>query len=284
MVATGWSEGGAPTLFWQGRPVRDATCRLFPRPDVSPAARGFRLAAALDAPYPDPKECALRFADRTVTPVEAAAIAEAVDPRTTVYPTLIPRFIAAMKRPARLLEIGSRERSGSSFRKIFPAFVEHVGLDVKAGPGVDVVGDAHHLSRHVEGPFGFVFSISVFEHLLMPWKVALEMNEVMETGGLAYIQSHAAWPLHEEPWDFFRFSTEAWRSLFNAHTGFELLDAGYSLAGAVLPRHAAGGTVFGLEASPAYLISACLARKTGPARVRWDGEASEVFDLAYSHG
>ena len=58
-------------------------------------------------------------------------------------------------------------------------------MHIAAGPNVDVIGDAHHLSRFLNGHFDFVFFIAVFEHPLIPWKVAIEMNKVMTKGGLA---------------------------------------------------------------------------------------------------
>jgi hypothetical protein len=156
-------------------------------------------------------------------------------------------------------------------------------MDIKAGPNVNVVGDAHHLSRHVTGPFDTVVSISVWEHLVMPWMVSLEMNKVMKVGALAYIQSHPAFPLHEQPWDFWRFSKDAWRGLFNVHTGFEVVDSGYALRCLVVPDFASGAHLQGCDVEPSYLLSACLVRKTGPAQVSWDAEASAVYNLNYDH-
>ena len=87
-------------------------------------------------------------------------------------------------RGGRVLEIGARARSGVTRRELFPPPVVYVGLDVSAGPNVDVVGDAHHLSQFVTGKFDAAFSISTFEHLLMPWKVVLELNKILRDGGL----------------------------------------------------------------------------------------------------
>ena len=59
----------------------------------------------------------------------------------------------------------------------------------------------------------------------MPWKVALEINKILRVGGKVYTHSHQAWPLHDIPFDYFRFSDQAWHGLFNAHTGFCIIDA-----------------------------------------------------------
>ena len=118
----------------------------------------------------------------------------------------------------------------------------------------------------------------------MPWKVALEMNKVLVGGGLALIISHPAWPLHEEPWDFFRFSTNAWRGLFNLHTGFDVVDAQYQFPANIVPQYANSDIVEGMHMGRNYLLSGCVVRKVGDATVAWEAEPREIYDLHYSHG
>ena len=128
------------------------------------------------------------------------------------------------KESSSLLEIGSRNVSGITRKGWFPHCENYTGFDVLSGEGVDVVGDAHKLSEYFPNEsFDFVFSISVFEHLLSPWKVVLEMNKVMKTGGYAFISTHPAWPPHELPWDFWRFPQNGFYSLFNQYTGFVII-------------------------------------------------------------
>jgi len=145
------------------------------------------------------------------------------------YEKLVNTFFSAIHQSdeARVLEIGSRARSGVSRRSLF-ANSDYVGLDVVDGPNVDIVGDAHDLSQILTGKFDFVYSVSVFEHLLMPWKVAVELSKVMNPGGLVYVQTHQTWPIHDAPWDFWRFSKQSWVALFNQSTGFEVLQVAYS--------------------------------------------------------
>ena len=184
----------------------------------------------------------------------------------------------------RVLEIGSRARSGTTHRDFVHPDVDYVGIDIADGPNVDIVGDAHHLSRHVTGQFDTIFSLSVFEHLVMPWMVALEMNKVLKVGGTAYIQSHPSFPLHDEPWDFWRFSTNAWDGLFNAHTGFEILEKGQTKRCRIVPESTAISDLQpGFDDGRSYILSACLVRKIGAAKVQWDAEAAEVYNLAYGH-
>jgi 2-polyprenyl-3-methyl-5-hydroxy-6-metoxy-1,4-benzoquinol methylase len=88
---------------------------------------------------------------------------------------------------------------------------------------VDVVGDAHSLAAHFPPKtFDGAYSISVFEHLAMRWKVVLDLNHVLKPEAVVFVSTHPAWPTHERPWDFWRFSTDAMRVLFNPATGFDV--------------------------------------------------------------
>ncbi len=107
---------------------------------------------------------------------------------------------------ARVLEVGSRAVSGVTVRSDFVPGVEYVGMDVHAGPNVDITGDAHVLGEmFAPESFDGVFSRSVFEHLLMPWVVVLETNKILKVDGLTMIFTHPTWPPHELPWDFWSF-------------------------------------------------------------------------------
>src|SRR5262249_19828853 len=128
------------------------------------------------------------------------------------YHELNRRFVSCLKeRKGTLLEIGSRARSGNIRRDSLPAGMSYVGLDVKAGDNVDVVGDAHELSELFSPErFDAIMSFATFQHLIMPWKVAIEMNRVLRVGGLVFITSHQTWPMCDVPWDFWRYSDRAW--------------------------------------------------------------------------
>jgi hypothetical protein len=107
---------------------------------------------------------------------------------------------------------------------------------------------------------------------------------VLKTGGVAYIQSHACFPLHDEPWDFWRFSQDSWAGIFNDHTGFEIIEKGRTMRCKIAHEWSA---ISHLEPSfdggISHALTACLVRKTGPAKVRWEAEASDVYNLAYDH-
>lgn len=186
-----------------------------------------------------------------------------------------------------ILEIGSRNVTGVTYRDQFPGAEEYVGFDLLAGDGVDVVGDAHRLSESLPSEhFDLVFSISVFEHLLFPWKAVLEINKVLKTGGYVFVATHVVWPAHELPWDFWRFPSSGFHALFNKYTGFEIVSLAeglpcntYSLVDDAPTR----GNCFGTTNQGVSVI----ARKTGNYRsdlLKWDIDVSDVVDTMYPSG
>jgi hypothetical protein len=129
----------------------------------------------------------------------------------------------------RVLEIGSRNVTGTNFRKRF-SDAEYIGFDFYPGENVDVVGDAHHLSEYflVQERFDLIFSSAVFEHLHMPWVVAMEIQKLLKLGGHVFVETHFSFSSHERPWHFFQFSDMGLRALFNEALGFDLVDSGMS--------------------------------------------------------
>ena len=186
-----------------------------------------------------------------------------------------------------VLEIGSRivAPGSASKRPLFPDCRSYTGFDYYPDSNTDVVGDAHKLSQYFKNrKCDAIFSLSVFEHLAMPWLVAKEISKILEVGGITYHMSHFAWPLHEKPWDFWRFSDEGFKVLFPIALGFEIIKAGL-----FAPVRIHLDKVFPpqelLAAQPGFGVVAILARKVREVdyeRFRWDLTLEDVLD-ANSH-
>lgn len=288
VILEGWASNYNITLYYQGNKIQ-TLCTPVPRDDLAKhfgpqaSAWGFSCCGLLSI---DPQEV-----DREAFTIDYGNGITEKNPQDkysatsdSIFREMIQEFAESVDRTSgSLLELGSRARSGAVYRDWFPGATHYAGFDVSDGPNVDIVGDAHHLSRYVQEKFDHIFSIAVFEHLFMPWKVAIEMNRVMKTGGTALTISHFAWPLHEEPWDFWRYSKEAWGALFNAHTGFELITSAYQYPTMISPYYISDENTKVMSQGPAYLLSGCLVRKTGPAKVWWDAEVGDILDVNYSH-
>jgi SAM-dependent methyltransferase len=178
----------------------------------------------------------------------------------------------------RILEIGSRNVTGALNRNKIPPSWKFVGLDILPDDYTDVVGDAHDLRKHFRrNSFDAVISTAVFEHLIMPWKAVLEINRVLRRGGLVFVMSHQTFPMHGEPWDYFRFSARAWRALFNRGTGFEILDTGQGMQASIVAHQLMEHTTY-LPELPSYILTAVLARKISGTSLRWDVPLQEIED------
>ena len=193
-------------------------------------------------------------------------------------------FFERLQTPGydRVLEIGSRARSGIIRRQMFEG-KHYQGIDVLEGPNVDVVGDAHTLSDHfAPESFDAVYSVSTFEHLAMPWKVAVELNKILRPGGIAYFVTHQALGMHDMPWDFWRFSDTAWDSLFNPFTGFRkvatFLGGPMTLVPTVYYDHWKG-----YEGAVGFSISSVVVEKTGPCNLAWDLDVRKAIHGIYPH-
>lgn len=183
------------------------------------------------------------------------------------------RFFGAVKQAShpRVLEIGARARSGITRKEMFGENAIYAGLDIASGDNVDVVGDAHQLSSYFDASsFDFAYSVSVFEHLMWPWKVAIELARVLKPGGLLLMQSHPVWPKHEMPWDFFRFWDSGWRALFCSATGFEVVETVEAHPVSLVAAPFTGSYVHYWDEPIATLASSVLARKISEPSVKWD--------------
>jgi SAM-dependent methyltransferase len=176
---------------------------------------------------------------------------------------------------------GSRSK-----RDLFPRARSYVGFDYHPDSNTDVVGDAHRLSEYFgAGEFDAVFSISVLEHLAMPWVAAMEINKVLAPGGITYHSTHFTWPAHEVPWDFWRYSDEGLKALFSAALGFETCQAGmYAPVRIYLDDVVAGQEMLPLHAG--FGGSAILTRKVAEIdrdRFRWQTNLDEILPPASAY-
>ena len=128
--------------------------------------------------------------------------------------------------------------------------------------------------------FDAFVSVSVFEHLLTPWAVVCEINHVLKPGGLGFVLSHQTVGLHDQPSDFWRFSDQAWRAMFNVTTGFEIVQTIMDHAQHVLPILFRPGNE-NKEQAAGYEASAVMVRKVGPCSQWWAIPGTELSATSY---
>ena len=116
-----------------------------------------------------------------------------------------------------VLEVGSLNVNGSP-RRFFAG--PYVGVDMREGPGVDIVLNAHDLGtlnigsvdgRQIDSTFDCIICTEMLEHDDDPWTSLREMRQVCVKGGHLIVTARGydhrgCFPLHAYPDDFWRFS------------------------------------------------------------------------------
>jgi len=92
-------------------------------------------------------------------------------------------------------------------------FTNKIGLDIRPGPGVDVVGSVYELPFN-DNEFDNVLLMVVIEHLEEPQKAILEIKRVLKPGGKILVSVPFMFPMHDTPNDFWRFTKYGLMYLF----------------------------------------------------------------------
>ena len=112
----------------------------------------------------------------------------------------LEKFLAKYSSENKLvLDIGCAD---GKYRKYFP---NRIGLDIKEGKGVDVIGDAHNLPFENE-KFDMVLCTEVLEHLHSPHIAISEMHRVLKKGGTLILTTRFIFSIHDAPHDYYRFT------------------------------------------------------------------------------
>jgi SAM-dependent methyltransferase len=107
-----------------------------------------------------------------------------------------------------IVELGACSINGS-LREHQPPGSKYVGLDITAGPSVDVV-----IENSLHLPFAdceadCVLSSSTFEHDRFFWQTFLELCRITKPGGFVYLNSPSNGEFHRYPSDYWRFYPDA---------------------------------------------------------------------------
>jgi SAM-dependent methyltransferase len=121
----------------------------------------------------------------------------------------------------KILDVGSYDVNGT-MKPIFEKG-QYVGLDMEAGPNVDIVGVSHDIPFEKD-EFDIVISSSCFEHDDMFWISFQEMCRVLKPGGYMYVQAPSNGPYHGWPGDNWRFYIDSWKALekWGKKLGFDI--------------------------------------------------------------
>jgi SAM-dependent methyltransferase len=125
----------------------------------------------------------------------------------------------------KILDVGSYDINGS-YKDIFtrPGW-SYLGLDIEAGPNVDIVTEDHYSWPFGKEEFDIVVSGQCLEHTEAPWEWVKEISRVCKVGGKAMIVAPWGWPEHKHPKDCWRIFPDGMRYLLT-YAGFQVIDCG----------------------------------------------------------
>ena len=121
--------------------------------------------------------------------------------------------------PEPILEVGSYQVAGQErlcdLRSLLPG-KRHIGLDVRPGPGVDLVGDVERLDLP-DASVGTVLAFSVFEHVPRFWRGFDEVFRVLKPDGAFVVSVPFHFRIHRHPSDYWRFTPDALEMLLERY-------------------------------------------------------------------
>lgn len=114
-----------------------------------------------------------------------------------------------------VLDVGSLDVNGT-YRPIANYLGwRYTGLDMCAGPNVDIVSPDPYRFPVDDDAFDIVISGSTMEHVQAIWLWVPELVRVLRPGGMLAIITHTNYPYHRYPVDCWRILPDGARYLFD---------------------------------------------------------------------
>lgn len=112
-----------------------------------------------------------------------------------------------------VLDIGSFDVNGSYKSMFARDGWTYTGVDLTAGPNVDVVLPSPYRLPFPSYSVDVIVSGQAFEHVEFFWLTWLEMARVLKPGGLIFLLAPSRGPEHRYPQDCWRFYPDGYRAL-----------------------------------------------------------------------
>lgn len=121
-----------------------------------------------------------------------------------------------------LLDIGCGRKP---YKKILTRVEKYIGIEVpdsySKNEEIDIYANALELPFK-DNVFDCILSTQVLEHIPKPDVFLKEAYRVLKSGGILLLTTSLTWPLHEEPYDYFRYTKYGLKKLAGRN-GFEII-------------------------------------------------------------
>lgn len=123
----------------------------------------------------------------------------------------------------KIVDIGSWDVNGSYKPLLSEPGWQYFGVDLAAGPNVDVVMPSPYRLPMASHSVDVLVSGQAFEHIEFFWLTWLEICRVVKPGGLIFLIAPSRGPEHRYPQDCWRFYPDGFRALAK-YGSLELLE------------------------------------------------------------
>lgn len=127
---------------------------------------------------------------------------------------LVHKYLSgSTSKPLNIIDIGSYDVNGSYKQFFLHPEWKYTGVDLAAGPNVDVVLESPYRLPFDSFSVDVIVSGQAFEHVEYFWCSWLEMVRVLRPGGHIFLLAPSRGPEHRYPQDCWRFYPDAYRAL-----------------------------------------------------------------------
>jgi len=147
------------------------------------------------------------------------------------------------KESFKILELGTKrsiKNCPTNKKELFNNIenIEYIMTDYQHGIDVDILCDLHKINNiFAEESFDLIISCSTFEHLKYPQLCSHNLMKILKIGGRIFIQTHQSYPLHGYKYDYFRFSREAFKSIFSKKMNFTTITSYFTDMCVIIPHN-----------------------------------------------
>jgi SAM-dependent methyltransferase len=122
--------------------------------------------------------------------------------------------VRAIPEGSRVLNIGSGGEVMDVIKKAMRPHVQIVSTDIDPARKPDVVDDITDTKIDPES-FDYIICAEVMEHVNEPFKAAENIHNILRHGGKAFVSTPFQFPLHDAPYDYFRYTEFGLKNIFN---------------------------------------------------------------------